>query len=253
MGGFNVFGNNFDPVGNIGNAIYFPGSPNNPKPQLHLPQMDSGSANQIANQENSLEQSPDQNTQKILQGTGSAANIQNNGAAAAIQNQELGGGGMPGMSTAIANKAQKNFSVQQGRLQQNAKLQGQQMTNQNMLTASAQGVALMDAQAGVQSSINNLQLSANQATYQTVSSIMSGAGSLGGMALANSQRAGGYDASNTQGFAGSTPSVYNDYSSPTSDVGGTPSVYNDYGGGGGGMGNYGQSGPGLIGGGGSGG
>lgn len=220
MGGFNLFGSNFDPIGAIGDALYLPGSKNNPQPQLHLPKMDSNSANQVAEQENNLQESPEQTTQKIMKDTGRASGVQNIGQGQSQENQSLGGGGMPGMSEAISNKAQKNFETQKARLQQNADLQGQEMSNKNHMSATTQAIALKDAETGVQSSINQLQLQANQATYQTVASIMTGAGSLGGMMYANSQRP-------TQNYPGLNSSLNSTESTFTNPSSGNQSYLNE--------------------------
>ena len=157
----------------VGNMLNGPGSPN-------LPAMNPNSQAQVTNSENSLMKTPQQQTAGLLAGTGAGATIANQGAAQQNEQNELGGGGMPGMSDAISAKAAKNFSTSQGRLQQNANFQGAQMANQNMNVAAANAIALQNAQTGVDSSINNLNLQANASRYQTISSLMSGAGAMGG-------------------------------------------------------------------------
>jgi hypothetical protein len=116
----------------------------------------------------------------MMQETDAAGNIQNQAGDMQNEQNQLGGGGISGMSQAIGQKAQKNFTQEQGQLKQKAKLQGQEMANKNMLSAQSMGVALSDAQNHVNTQLNNLQLAQNAATYQTVAGLMSGAGKLGG-------------------------------------------------------------------------
>jgi hypothetical protein len=149
-------------------------------PQYNPYQMDPGSANQVSQIENGLLTTPQQNTSNILQNTGNAGAIQNQTANQNLSNQEQGGGGISGMTKAIGNKAAKNFATSQGRLNVNAQLQGQQMSNNNMSTATANAIGMQNAEYNLQSSVNNANLAANAARYQTVSSLMSGAGSFAG-------------------------------------------------------------------------
>lgn len=208
------------------------------------PSMDPGSSAQVGQIQNSMQQSPQQYSGQIMQGTGAASNIQNNTGNAQTEQNELGGGGIPGMQQAIGNKAAKNFAVQQGKLQQNANFSGQQMANQNMNTAASNAIALQNAQNGVNSAVNSYNLQSNAARYQTISSLMSGAGSFGGYAYGNSQgnQSGSSPLTNSQMGAqdfgaGETESVFNAPNSGFGNYGSSAlNTENE------GMGNYGLSG-----------
>lgn len=145
------------------------------------PGMDPGSANQVADIQNSLLKTPDQQAQGLLAGSGAAGAIANQSGNQNAESKQEGGGGMPGMSAAIGAKAAKNFATSQGRLTQNAQFAGAQMANQNLNTASANAIAMQNAQNNINSSLNNLTLQSNQARYNTIAGIMSGAGSIAGV------------------------------------------------------------------------
>ena len=159
-------------VGNVFDTLSGKSSP----PTYNAPTMDPTSQAQIAGQENNLMKTPQQQTAGIMNNTGAAGAVQNQTQNQVNEQNEQGGGGINGMTQAIGNKAQKNFATSQGRLQQNANLQGQQMANTQQNQAAMQAIALSNAQAGVTNATNQLQLQYNQAQYNTVSSIMAGAG-----------------------------------------------------------------------------
>jgi hypothetical protein len=159
-------------------------------PQYTQPTMSAGSQAAVTQDENGLLKTPQQQTDALMQGTGAASQIQNQGQNQQHEQNEEGGGGINGMSTAISNKAQKNFATKQAQLQQNANLSGAQTSMQNVNMAATQGIALANAQRGVDSSINNYNLQANQARYSTISSLMSGAGALTGAYMGSNAKPG---------------------------------------------------------------
>jgi len=184
---------------------------------------------------------------QITQGTGQAGNINDQSTAQTNETASQGGGGMGGMQQAIANKSNKNFSTQQAKMQQNAQFQGQVMANNNYNTAAANAIALQNAQNGVDSSILQYSLQANAARYGTISSLMSGAGSLAGAYAGSSssgtsngtQQDGNTNPASVYGTAGSNawasdPSGQNNMGSYGQSTWGNGSQNNS-------MGSYGQS------------
>lgn len=156
-------------------------------PTFNRPGMDEEENKQVAGQMEGLLRSPESYSKDIMKDTDKANQIQGQSQNQANEQQQLGGGGISGMTQAISDKAQKNFAKDQGRLQQQAKFQSQQMANQNTSAAASLSIALSDAQNHVNSQLNQLQLETNAATYRTVASIMSGAGSVVGVALGSAK------------------------------------------------------------------
>ena len=200
---------------------------------FQAPAMDQGSQNQITSEENSLSQTPQQNTAAIMNGTQNAGSVQDVSQAQGKEQMSQGGGGIPGMSGAISAKAAKNFATQQGGLQTKAALQGQMMTNQNLNTAAANAVALSNAQNNVQNMTNQFQLQANASRYAVISGLMKGAGSAAG-GMAGGAGGGGDmgtgDALNGSESAFTNPtegneSYFNPSSSPSNFSGGMNSDY----------------------------
>jgi len=160
-----------------------------PGPTYHAPSSDPQGDKQMQDQMQGLLKSPEGHMQDIMSGTGKAGQIQNQSQNQANEQNQLGGGGINGMSQAISDKAQKNFSKDQDRLQMQSKFKGQEMANRNALASASLHTALSDAQNNVNSQLNQLQLEANAATYRTAASIMSGAGSLAGVMAAKNRPA----------------------------------------------------------------
>ena len=250
--GQGIFGT---PFGNIPNASEFGGMISGTlsklgdqvtgkayAPQYTNPTMDAASQAQVSDQMNGLlAKGPQDYTNQMMQGTGAAGNIQNQTGNMQNEQNQFGGGGINGMTQAIGQKAQKNFSQEQGQLQQKSKLQGQEMANKNMLSAQSMGVALSDAQNHVNTKLNNLQLQQNAATYATVAGLMSGAGKIGGAyygshssspPLSSSQYNSQYGQGTSDVAPGDTSSVYNtdpNTGQNTGYNGGPGSTYNNYG------------------------
>jgi len=203
-------------------------------PQYNPATIDPGSASQVASIENGLLATPQQNTDKIMQGTGAAGQIENQSEQAQNENSEHGGGGISGMSQAISNKASKNFSTSQNKLNANAQFQGQAMANNNINVATANSIAMQNAQYNLQSSINNANLQANQARYNTIGGLMSGAGSFAGSYYGHQQTPAPmtseqYASQGSEGMdAGSTPNVYNQNGQGTYDPMNGPTVQSGY-------------------------
>lgn len=157
------------------------------KPPLALPGMDDASKQQITDQENSSLRRPQDYQSAIMQGTGAAGSIQNQAGNQAAEQESQGGGGMPGMTQAIGDRAAKNFQTSKDRLNQKSQIEGMHMANQNTSTATDQAIALSAAQRGVDNQVNNYNLQSDQARYQVISSIMGGAGSIGGQMVYDQQ------------------------------------------------------------------
>lgn len=158
----------------------------------------------LASFQNGLLNSPESYQAQIMSGTDAAAPIANQTSNQEQEQNSEGGGGMPGMTAAIGNRAQKNFSQDNARLNQHAQIQGMETSNTNIGLATTNAIAEQNAQNGIQSSLNQYNLAANAARYQTVSQLMSGAGSLGGLAMAqSSQPQSQQEFNNQQGLSGS--------------------------------------------------
>lgn len=207
-------------------------------PKLNKPAMDPGSVNSINTIQNNLLKTPQENAAQMMQGTGLAGGIAGQGDNQSNEKNSLGGGGINGMSEAISRKAQNSFAKDKGRLEQQSKFQGQVMANNNINAETANAIAISNAENNVNSSMNQLALQANAARYQTVSGIMSGAGSFAGtMAGSNNHEPSYYGGNNysvipnASGIVGNqtTPNAYNQYGasgnydsySPTSMSGGS--------------------------------
>lgn len=145
------------------------------------PSMNQTAQNQVTQNQNNLLKTPEQHAQELMAGTGAANQVQNQTGRQANEQKQLGGGGIDGMTEAIGQKAQKNFAPSQAKLQKQSEFAGANMTMNNTNMAAANAISIANAQRGVDSQVMRFNLESNAARYATISGLMAGAGSIGGM------------------------------------------------------------------------